>query len=317
LILVSLTEFPLFKPISPYPAQSNAADPLITGYSVEVINLGGEIEYRLKLNRRHFGTLIDQSGALAFRPHPGCDPNGWGTTWYAQPFLPGATLKHTTIQVLAAAPQAVQLEASGNVSRGAADTYGNWQMSLDLQYDPLNQTVSAAGWYTITLAAALSSVTGDLNLYKLASNYLADVPLLNGSFGDTGDMGQANVTRIGYSYAWVPTSGNHFPSDESDFLSIDVTGQFNQVDTQAMGYQPIAAAFKPALKIVLTSQRSNSGMRFGAVYNTGESQCYYCDNVGITPWISRNSTNTVFEFAVAVESHALETCTFLPLLWRQ
>jgi len=40
-----------------------------------------------------------------------------------------------------------------------------------------------SGTYSINLAGALSASTGDLNLYKLASNYLVDVPLLDGLLG--------------------------------------------------------------------------------------------------------------------------------------
>src|SRR5690349_9029943 len=96
-----------------------------SSYSVEKV-IGGTTEYRFKLNNRHFATLIDDGGTYAFRPHPGCDINGWGSTWYAQPFLPGATLQYTTIGSTNTDANGIHVSASGMVSRDASATYGTW-----------------------------------------------------------------------------------------------------------------------------------------------------------------------------------------------
>ena len=284
-------------------------------YSVEQVVVGGATEFRFKLNNRHFATLIDQGGTYAFRPHPGCDINGWGSTWYAQPFLPGAALKHTVIGAANADSNGIHLKAQGMVSRGLSDTYGTWSSLFDYIYNPARQVITGTGQYTITLAGPLSSATGELNLYKTASNYLHNVPLLSGGIGDTGDMKQANAGGNGFSFTWVPPDQPaHFPTDKTDSLSIELIGQFNSVDTQALGYAPIAPAFKPGLKVVLTSLQVNTGIMFGAFYNLAENKCYFCDNVGITPLISQTSTNTEFRFNVLVESPALETCAYLPVI---
>jgi len=161
----------------------------------------------------------------------------------------------------------------------------------------------------------MSESTGDLNLYKIASNYLDDVPLLSGGVGDTGDMTQADVVGEGFSFSWVPPDQPaHFPSDETDMLSIDVLGAYNNVDTAAMGYAPISPAFKPSLKVVLTSLEGNSGMRFGGFYDWAERQNFWSDNVGITPFISKTSTKTAFYFDVQFESVALESCVYIPII---
>lgn len=286
-----------------------------SSYSVEQVNVSGATEYRFKYDNRHFATLIDQGGTFAVRPHPGCDINGWGSTWYAQPFLPGAELKHTTIGSTNADSSGIHVSASGMVSRDTSATYGTWSSVIDFEYDPTGQVITGTGQYTITLTGPLTNTTGDLNLYRIASNYLDNVPLLSGGIGDTGDMTQADVVGDGLSFTWVPPDQpSHFPTDKTDFLSINVVGRFNNVDTQAMGYSPIAPAFKPSLKVILTSQHANVGMMFGGIYNLAESQCFWCDNVGITPMISKTSPKTEFYFDVVFESVALETCIYLSVI---
>ena len=289
-----------------------------TSYTVEQVVVGETIEYRFKLNHRHFGSLIDEGGTFAFRPHPGCDVNGWGSTWYAQPFLPGATLKHTIFNRIEALSTGIEVDARGHVSRSTAETYGDWSIGLHFTYDAQEQIVHATGRYTITLPAPLNQVTGDLNLYKIASNYLDDVPLLSGGIGDTGDMKHAIVMREPNVvwFLWLPPNQPaHYPTDTSRFLSIDAVGQFNNVDTTKQGYAPIAPAFKPGLKVILTSPRSE--IMFGGAYDLNESKLFWADNVGITPLVSRVSPETVFYFDVTLESVALETCVYLPLVMRR
>jgi len=284
-------------------------------YRIEIKDESGAIEYRFFYDAHHFATLIDQGGTYAFRPHPGCDINGWGSTLYAQPFFPGAVLKHTIIESAAADSSGIHVSAEGMVSLGVSETYGSWSSMLDYAYDPEERIVTGTGAYTITLAGQMSEATEDLNLYKLASNYLDDVPLLSGGVGDTGDMTQADVLGNGFSFSWVPPDQpTHFPSEETDMLSIDVLGDYNNVDTAAMGYEPISPAFKPSLKVVLTSLGDSAGMRFGGFYDWAERQHFWSDNVGITPIIPSTSSKTAFYFDVQVESVALETCVYIPVV---
>ena len=283
-------------------------------YSVETVLVTGTLEYRFKYHTHHFMTLIDDEGTFNFRPHPGCDVNGWGTSWYAQPFLPGAKLKHTSIQSVTADSAGIHVFAVGKVSRGTSASYGDWGFTIDFEYAPAAKKIMATGEYTVTLAGPLSNATGDLNLYRIASNYLDDVPLLSGGIGDTGDMAAAAVMGDDFTFTWIPTEQpSHFPTDQSDSLSIDVLGQFNNVDTVEMGYERIAPAFKPGLKVVLISQQANAGMTFGAIYTLADSQKFWTDNVGITPLIPNTSAQTAFHFDVVFESSALEDCFYLPL----
>lgn len=272
-------------------------------YSITEVNTSDTTEYRFYRGAFHFMTLIDKGGTFALRPHPGCDINGWGTSLYAQPFLPGAELKHTTITSVSGNSQGIHTNASGYVSLSTSDTYGTWSSVFSFSYDQVNKEITGTGNYTISLPGQLSSDTGDLNLFKIASNYLQNVPLLSGGVGDTGDMKEADVVGDNFSFVWNPANQpTYFPSKETDTLSINVTEQFNDVDTAAMGYEKISPAFKPSLKVILTSRQSNTGIRFGAIYDLDKNQDFWEDNIGITPLIATTSTQTYFDFDMVFES---------------
>lgn len=284
--------------------------PQATPYTLERTDVNGTVEQRFKFNGRHFMTLVDENGTFNLRPNAGCDVNGWGSSWYAQPFLPRAVLKHTVIDTLHASADGVHVVASGSVSRDLSSTYGTWGMTLDFNYDPTERSITGTGLYTIALPGPLSETTGDLNLYKIASNYLDDVPLLTGRIGDTGDMGWAYVMGDRFDFTWIPPNQpSYFPMGETDSLSIDVSGKYNDVDTGKMGYDRIEPAFKSSLKVVLTSQQPGTGMVFGGFYDLAGSRTYWEDNVGITPLIRKTSTRTQFSFHVAFESKEKESCS--------
>lgn len=303
-------------------ADNAAAHPLAiskhpqgTPYSVVTLVVTNGTEYRFMAAQHHFMTLIDGGGTFIFRPHPGCDINGWGSSWYAQPFLPGATLQHTTIQTVTAAADGIHVNATGKVSRGTSATYGDWGVTYFFSYNSNQPNVIGNGTYTVTLDGLLDSNTGDLNLYKIASNYLDDVPLLpDGQIGDTGDMSQVIVTGDNFTFTWTPPiTPGFFPTDETDYLGVDVQGNLNRVDTAAMGYAAIAPAFKPGLTVVLSSTQPGANMTFGAFYDEVTGQAFWADNVGVTPLVRIGSTQTQFSFVVTFTSQGLEGCTYLPL----
>ena len=276
-------------------------------YSVGQVINGNKVEHRFYCNDHHFLTIIDDDGTFNIRPHPGLDVDGWGSSWYMQPFLPGAVLKHTTIESIIAYIDGIEVKASGYVSKGAADTYGTWNTTLKFTYGPIAKEVNGDGSYGVKLAGSLSSTTGDLNLFKIASNYLDDVPLLTGGIGDTGDMQYANVIGNSYpDFIWnPPTQPAHFPGDQTDYLSIDVSGELNEVDTAAQGYVSIEPAYKPSLKVVLDSTQAGIPMIFGGIYDLGKSQDFWEDNIGITPLILQPTGIINYNFDVEFNSKAL------------
>ncbi|MCB8977859.1 MAG: hypothetical protein H6657_10585 [Ardenticatenaceae bacterium] len=307
LILLGLVTASWQRPL--FAKEMGAADPLLylplisnpIDYRVELYPSAQNIEeYRLFCGKQHFLSVITQNGTFNLRPHPGEDINGWGSSLYLQPFFPNASLKHTTAPTITVTGNNIQIQAEGFVSLNADETYGSWLVSLALSCQPYNKQVSGSGIYQISLDG-LMAPHGDLNLYRIASNYLIDVPLLSGGNGNTGDMATVWYAYDGSAnHQWTPTLINnaHFPNDEADQLMVEVEGACNEVDTAAQGYAPIVAAAKPSLKLTLTSQNPDAGVRFGAFYDTSKSQDFWEDNVGITPLVNVNSPNTDFAFNV-------------------
>lgn len=276
------------------------------GYSIQQVHDNGMTEYRFIFDKHHFMTLIDDNGTLNLRPHPGVDINGWGSSWYAQPFLPGATLGHTNIDSITSSDDGINVNGSGKVSYGTVSAYGTWTITMSFSYSAAQKRITGIGQYSITLDGALSDTTGDLNLYKIASNYLHDVPLLSGGTGDTGDMERADVIGDSFSFSWIPPDQpSHFPGDITDYLSVDVVGQYNNVDTAAQGYEAIKPAYKPSLKVILSSQQAGLEMIFGGIYDWDKRRDFWEDNVGITPLILRQSTSVEFHLDIEFESEAL------------
>ncbi len=197
------------------------------------------------------------------------------------------------------------MAASGSVLRGADGTYGTWNGQFCFQYQAACKRLSGGGTYAIVLDGPLAEVA-DLNLLKIASNYLKDVPLLTGGTGDTGDMQSAVVSGNGWTIAWnPPAQPAFFPSNQADGLCINVSGCRNVVDAAAQGHQRIAAASKPSLCVSLVSKQPGIPMIFGGVFDAAKAQKFWEDNVGITPLVLRGSPWTSYEFDVVVSSAAV------------
>jgi hypothetical protein len=75
--------------------------------------------------------------------------------------------------------------------------------------------------------------------------------------------------------------------------------------TVALGYERIDPAYKPSLKVVLTSEQPGIPMIFGAIFDRSKGQDFWEDSIGVTPLILKESTATQFDFQVEFESMAL------------
>ncbi len=278
-------------------------------YSVSLPPNGFLGEYRCYSNDHHFLTLLNHTGEFAIRSHPGKDINGWGTTLYLMPFFPGTVLTGATLDSIVHDSTGVSVNASGKVSAGSSSSYGTWAASMRFDYAATEKKVTGTGDYTITLADSVSSLSkGDLNLIKIATNYLRQVPKLSlsGSIGDTGDMDNVDVVGDNFSFTWEPTQQPaHFPQDITDTLSMDVHGEYNDVDTVTMGRARIEPAYKPNVKIVLRSKIPGQKMIYGAIYDTSKATMFWEDNIGITPLILGSSIAKNFEYKIDFESTAL------------
>jgi hypothetical protein len=274
---------------------------LLCSYSVEEFG----VEQHLFHNDHHFLSVIMIDDVCALRPHPGNDINGWGSTLYLQPFLPAAVLGHTVLNEIEALNEGVSMSFTGLISYGGTGNWGVWSSELFFTYSASEKVVNGSGIYNIQLSESLSSVSGDLNLVKIASNYLHDVPLLDPPYqGDTGDMEFTivNGSGAGFPFTWNPVENpGYFPGFVTDSLSIDVSGRYNNVDTSDSTGVSIEPAWKPSLHFTIDASDS-AEMIFGAIYDLEHSTEFWSDNIGITPLILQNTEQTDFSFAVSFES---------------
>jgi CSLREA domain-containing protein len=281
---------------------------------------GADTDYHLLLDGFQFGSLKEKAAnhEVIFRPRPDQgDPNGFGTSYYVNPFLgpngavePSGQPSLGTIQSVVAGPNGIAASVSGNISRNAdaSTTFGTWQWTATFTYDPATQVVaSTGGTLDITLDGSLTSIGKDLNLDRLASNLLTNVPLQGDGTGTTGDMRYARVeyatTPDLRNFSWMPPNQPaHFPSDASSHLAINVVGDINRVDTQALGggFQ-IAVARKPSLSLSFDSANPDDKLSFGGTFDTTKAQDFSQDNVGAEALVLKSNTNNThltFNFSV-------------------
>jgi len=265
-------------------------------------------EWRIYCEGRHFASVLVEDGIFALRPHPGLDVDGWGSTLYLQPYFEDDLTNHTDNVTVTVKPDCVRVEAEGKVA-AVGGSAGTWQAEFDLTCS--EKTMSATGNYFIQLAGVLP-VGKDLKLYKLASNYLQDVPLLGGGMGDTGDMA---FVRYGDANIWKPNAEageqvGHFPPETYSSLMVECSCATNEVDTARQGHAAIKLAYKPSLKVVLDSPNTDK-IRFGVIFTN--DQDFASDNIGITPWIDKNdlSTGADYSFTLSIESEAVAGDQFM------
>ncbi len=266
-------------PDAPLPLCSEG---LYLAVSVEV---DGNEEIRLYHDGHHFATVVSQDGTFNLRFHPSENPDSWGTSIYLMPHLPAALLFGASV-VVSCSDTAVSLHGTGLVNRGDSGAYGTWDADLDVAFDPDGPEVLAEGTLLISLDGPLDDSTGDLAVALVASNFLSDVALLDGTIGDTGDMSLVTVTGDDFAFTWIPDElPAHFPADTTTTLTLDVAGTTNSVDTAAMGYAPINEAPKPSVTLTLTTIPPAPVLTFGGLYDTTKAQDFWEDSVGITPLV--------------------------------
>ena len=288
-------------------------------YSFQKVNN----EYRLfregrQHENRHFMSVITEDNfgkILCIRPHPDGlpDDNAWGSSLYLMPFLPGAILRDTVVSEPIVDNKAdshvngITISASGKVSRGSSQNFGRWAFSMKVSY--INDTrieCNTAGKYSIILDDKLAVVNGDLNLFKIASNYLHNVPRIGDTNGDTGDMSRVDIFfNDALKRVWIPTQGTTYPNDSTNNLAMNLIGCYNDVDTLAQGHNfRIEPAYKPnmRLKIERTTDIERTKMILGTAFDDSHSQDFASDNVSITPLILKDAPEKIFNFDVWLES---------------
>ncbi len=282
-------------------------------YLLDTVAAGGNVEYRFLEDGFQFGTLIaDPQGRLIFRAHPDQqDANGWGTSYLTNPFLSGADGGQGTVDNILTTPTGVEISTSGSVNMVGDSTYGTWSWQASVSYDSQLQQVAGQGTLTVSLPGTLAAAGADLNLDRLASNFLHDVPLQTGGVGDTGDTTGAlvNYAPAGdpRDFTWFPPDlPSHFPYDFSSYLKIELPGTVNTVDTLALGegFQ-IDVARKPTFSLAFTSTSPQDQMIAGLVWDESQGQNFAADNIGANHLVLSGTTDDTqlsydFQFAAVL-----------------
>jgi len=277
-----------------------------------VQNTVGETEHRVFRDGFHFASVLrnDTTGILAIRLHPDQnDANGWGSTLYIGPFIGGADAGSGQLRAMQLLDDGVRIAATGTVTSPGNTTFGTWQWEVVLGYDGTSQLASTTtGSLSISIPDVLAAATGDLNIYRIHSNLLQNVPRRFNPDGDTGDMNRVEVayapTPDPRNFTWSPQLiPAHFPSEASNYLGVTVVGELNDVDSQKLGLPgTILPAFKPTLSVVLSSALPIP-ITFGGAWITAEAQNPFADNVSVDPLVRRGDTDLVnFSFDVGIQA---------------
>jgi len=271
----------------------------------------GVLEHRCWLVDRHFLTLIEQQGQCIIRTHPGTDPNGWGTSLYLQPFVAGQEIAGGKVEAVEATDTGIRIQFGGSIPAPGGGSEASFTTSLAVSLDPEAKQISGEGEYHVRVTKT-ADLAGDLNLYRLASNYLQNVPLKGGGKGDTGDMHEVSVEGDGGALEWTPPLDDRFPQELYSTIRVAMSGGHNVVDSVAQGFDEVEPAYKPSFTVSLTDVGGARSMQSGAMYDTSvdpernlpRSQLYWADNVGVVVLIQKGRVTEQHDFAVSLSSEA-------------
>ena len=261
----------------------------------------------------HFLSVLQTpQGAIGVRPHPDlADPDGWGGTWYVSPFLATGSPSGGRLKNVIADDSGVYFTTGGLLGRTETTTAGVWAATLHFVYDAAAQRINGSGALAVTLDAPLASLGTDLNVFRIASNYLDDVNVPNVGVVDTGDMRDATV-RYGagspQDFTWVPpVQPGHFPTDQAATITTSVNGELNRLDPvfQLDSTRPR----KPSMALAMTAQTAGVSQIAGLAYDTSKSKDLFADNVGVHTIVRQGTSATSLRFNWAFES----TPTNIPL----
>ena len=287
-------------------------------------------EYNLFENNFQFGVFMVQGmpdsgqigrygpGMLIFRPHPDqADINGWGSSLYLNPFLSTGQPGNGTLDQPTVTASGIVVTANGLVNSDTAGNtnYGTFALSATFCCDMTAQQLTGSASLQVTLSGSLAGAnSADLNLVRISSNRLSNVPLVGGGVGNTGDMTKVSVSygssgNDPNNFDWVPSvSSATYPSYSSSALSTNVIGAVNNVDGLALGGASLAIATKPTLNLTLASSNGASLLSAGMQYATAAAQDPYADNIGIVQQVlSKTTSSTSFGFSLQIGSAAPAT----------
>jgi len=293
---------PRLEPLEPriVLATCQPGPPVAAGdHSVQVVSdeNTGNCEYRLFSGEGgdafHFGTfVVTPVDAVNLRPRPDrFDPDAFGVSWFLAPFIAGEGSDSVGLDEIdvVPTPEGIEVTANGAIS-SAGGTAGTWQYEMTIRYDFDAQIITGTADQTLVLDGPIDTFGGDLNLFRLNSNFLHDVLRDDGTTGDTGDSTgvrwafHANNGTFEQEFVPTPEQPATFPQDTGDVLTIDLLGNVNET----AGDGPESKR-TPDLLIESTSLDPTVEIAFGASWNP-DANSFEQDNFGITPLVFQATT---------------------------
>jgi hypothetical protein len=299
----------------------------ITNEGYHFITLSDQI--RLYKDGDHFLSIIRRNEAgnslFAIRTHTGDDVDSWSGTAYIQPRFRGAAPDFADSVTLNTVTNSgipeVEINAHGRIPwPGGMYFAGNWSANINVNFDKQNKKVEANGQYEMNIN---NPAVENFYFAEIASNILLDVPLNDGTTGNSGDakrveyMGDA-FTPVWYDdnipggIKWYPSLTNfgHFPNDFcTNYLEMRVIGNYNNVDTvrQDKGYKAISPSPKPSLSLEFKRATNSEplNVHFGVFYDTNKSSYFAADNLLILPWVEPESLQSNYSFDIKIASESI------------
>jgi len=300
-------------------------------YSVTTVIAERNVEHRLYRNGSHFASLIatdavldyhqtfiDSDGktkyakhGLIFRPRPDVNlPDTWGLSEYLNSFLAGGDAEAGRFQNIVATKAGIFFRAAGEVIRDAVRTSaGVWSAFRNVTFDPDQYVVKSSGTHEVRLNNWAGTQSGDLNINRIASNKLVNVPLTNGGSGNTGDTHSVKIARAPADglpeETWYPENGNKYFPEKTTAVSVDMIGMTNSVDTRRMGQQPINVVRKPGYQLLVENRDASSILTLYTGYNESDARDPYADNIGVSALVTSANAGQQNTFRFNVASNAI------------
>jgi len=249
-------------------------------------------ETRIKKDKDHFATLIEKENSIAIRLNPLKNKDSWGSTIYLQPFMPYSRFENSNPVMIENFQKNLILNIGGEIS-GLKKDKNKWNINSIIKFDKSNKKIEIEGQYKILL----NEPTHNLNLLRVSSNYLYEVPLLSNRIGNTGDISKIIYTIDEKKKIWNPLlNPSHFPQDTAQKIKLELKENYNNIDTKAQGYESIKAVNKPNILIDLQSE--DIDFLFGGMYDLNKSKKFWEDNIGVVVLSKSNMTEYIINFRI-------------------
>jgi len=276
-------------------------------YEVKKGDYSDGFYYDLINNNYCFMKIINKNGEIIFKAHP-FDSNIFGNLLHFQPFLTGAKLKNASIITPTVINNSsINVFALGGVSEGDDSVFGTWSLIMDFKYYLNDNTIIATCRYDINLKDSLENASQNLNLFLLSGNFLYNVPLINPIpvTGNSGTLRYFEFENLSNSnfISWYPDQQSELLlNNTADHLFIKLFGQYFNVDTLKMGYDPLKPQYFPDMNIKITQEQNNCNLELSCKYLVEDNKNFEKQNIFVSPFIKNESSIKNLRFNIELIS---------------